>query len=97
MLMSVLCLIWVYAYCSLAVMFVAIGYASLLSYIKSFDRRLAVVLFADSKATINPAERRGSSLSAGLLGGEQGRRTSLIPPNHTGYSAIETGAGRMGM
>ena len=83
--------------CSLAVAVISIGYASLLHYIKTFDRRLAVALYTESKASVNPADRRASSLSVGLLGGDNGRRVSLIPPNQAGYSAIETGAGRMGM
>lgn len=82
---------------SFVIMLISVGYASLLHYMRTFDRRLAVALYTDSKTTVNPAERRGSTLTVGLLGGENGRRASLIPPNQAGYAAIETGAGRMGL
>lgn len=79
-------------------MIISTLYASLVHYIRNFDRRIAITLFTESKSAVNPAERR-QSMGVGLLSadGGAGRRTSLIPPNQSGYSAIETGAGRMGM
>jgi hypothetical protein len=73
-------------------------YASLLHYTRNFDRRLAITLYTDSKASSNPASRR-ESLGVGLMAEQYaaGRRQSLIPPNQSGYAAIETGAGKMGM
>lgn len=83
---------------SLIIVIISTLYASLVHYIRNFDRRIAITLFTDSKSAVNPAERR-QSMGVGLLSadGGAGRRTSLIPPNQSGYAAIETGAGRMGM
>lgn len=71
------------------------SYASLLHYIRNFDRKLAITLFTESKLGVNGSARRESTV-AGLMT-ETGRRQSLIPPTQKGYAAIETGAGRMGM
>lgn len=88
---------------SFIIILISMLYASLLHYIRNFDRTLAITIYTDSKSSLNPASRR-ESLGVGLMSehggggmGGVGRRQSLIPPNQAGYAAIETGAGRMGL
>ncbi|KAL7418895.1 copper transpport protein [Cryptotrichosporon argae] len=68
----------------LAIIALSISYAFLLSFIRHYDRTLAYGVYADSRG----AGRRESAVE---------RRQSLIPPVPTGYSAVDAGAGKIGI
>lgn len=80
---------------SIVIIVISIFYASLLHYTRNFDKRIAINLFTESRTSAGAASRRESH-AAGLLP-DAGRRQSLIPTSQSGYAAIETGAGRMGL
>ncbi|KAK1926222.1 Ctr copper transporter family-domain-containing protein [Papiliotrema laurentii] len=79
----------------IVIIVISIFYASLLHYTRNFDKRIAINLFTESRTSAGAASRRESH-AAGLLP-DAGRRQSLIPTSQSGYAAIETGAGRMGL